>query len=258
MGILIDTDPALGLPLTDVDDALAIWFCHRAGLGLEGLTTVFGNASGEDTWALGVRLGEACDVPVFRGADAPGDADTPAVRALIRHRGTVLAIGPLTNIAAALVRGARWERLVVLGGTNRWLPNLRPLHTTELNFALDPGAAELVLPHVDVLFPMEICRDVLFDRTDLAHLPDWLRERCGHWVGLAPLVTLQPGFHPWDLLPAIWLDQPHLFTTVRAEATMRRLRGYRGHCDFRRTPLARTEVAVHVDVEAFRRRWREI
>ena len=128
MGILIDTDPALGIPLSDIDDALAIWFCVKAGLPVDGLTTVFGNASGEDTFAVGSKLGEALGVPVYRGADHPGMADTPAVRALLEHRGTVLAIGPMTNVAAALVRGARWERLVVLGGTNRWLPNLRPLH----------------------------------------------------------------------------------------------------------------------------------
>ena len=255
-GLLIDTDPALGIPLSDIDDALAIWFCVRAGLPVDGLTTVFGNAAGADTHAVAVQLGLALGVPVFRGADGPTDVSTPAVDALVAHRGTVLALGPLTNLAAALARGARWEKLVVLGGTNRWLPNLRPLHTTELNLALDVGAAALVLPRTDVLFPMEVCREVLFDADDLAHLPDWLRVRCAHWVRLAPLVTGRLGFHPWDLLPAVWLAHPSLFSFVQASASLRRWRGYRGHVDFLRDPLSHTQVCVHVDAEALRRVWR--
>lgn len=255
-GLLIDTDPALGIPLSDIDDALAIWFCVRAGLQVAGLTTVFGNAPGEDTFAVGSRLGEAFGVPVFRGADDPADVSTPAVDALVAHRGSVLALGPLTNVASALLRGARWESLVVLGGSNRWLPNLRPLHTTEFNLAMDLGAAALVLPRTDVLFPMEVCREVTFDAEDLAHLPDWLRKRCEHWVRLAPLVTGRLGFHPWDLLPAVWLAHPDLFSFVEASASLRPWRGYRGHVDFTKSPLVRTQVAVHVDAEALRRVWR--
>ena len=47
-----------------------------AGLPIDGLTTVWGNAAGEDTHAIGTRLGDALNLPVFRGADAPGQADT--------------------------------------------------------------------------------------------------------------------------------------------------------------------------------------
>ncbi|MEZ4317922.1 MAG: nucleoside hydrolase [Myxococcota bacterium] len=254
-GLLIDTDPALGLPLSDVDDAIAIHFAVCAGLRIDGLTTCFGNASGGEVHEVACELGARFDLPVYRGADAPGQVSSPAVDALIAHQGTVLALAPLTNIAAALLRGARWERLIVLGGTNRRLPNLRPLHTTEFNLALDPAAAIVALERCDVLFPMDVCRQVWFDRTDLVHLPDWIRDRCAHWLQLAPLLTGRPAFHPWDLLPAVWLRNPELFTTTRARPVPRFLPGYRGYL---RYEPGTVEVAIRADDTRLRRFWASV
>jgi inosine-uridine nucleoside N-ribohydrolase len=254
-GLLIDTDPALGLPLSDVDDAIAIHFAVAAGLPVTGLTTCFGNASGPEVHEVALELGQRFDIPVHRGADAPGQVDTPAVDALLAHNGTVLALAPLTNVAAALLRGARWEKLVILGGTNRRLPNLRPLHTTEFNFAMDPAAARVALECCDVLFPMDVCRQVWFDHTDLAHLPPWISDRCTHWLRLAPLLTGRPAFHPWDLLPAVWLRFPALFTTTRARPVPRFLPGFRGYVRFESGP---TEVAIQVDAQRLRRFWAEM
>jgi inosine-uridine nucleoside N-ribohydrolase len=79
----------------------------------------------------------------------PAD-DTPAARALVeivdRSPGeiTVLAVGPLTNVATAVLLDPAWpekvRRLVVMGGAFD-VPNL--LH--ELNFAYDPEATHIVL-----------------------------------------------------------------------------------------------------------------
>ncbi|MCB9674940.1 MAG: nucleoside hydrolase [Alphaproteobacteria bacterium] len=253
-GLLIDTDPALGLPLSDVDDAIAIHFAVRAGLPVAGLTTCFGNAPGPDTYAVARDLGERFGLPVFRGADAPGQVENDAVDALLAHTGTVLALAPMTNIAAALLRGARWERLVVLGGTNRTLPNLRPLHTTEFNLAMDPAAATVALERTDVLFPMDVCRQVWLDADDVARLPAWMADRCAHWLQLAPLLTGRPAFHPWDLLPAVWLRFPSLFTTTRARPVPRFLPLYRGYV---RYEPGQAEVAIHVDAERLVRFWAE-
>ncbi len=74
----------------------------------------------------------------------------PAAEALVehvdRHPGevTVLAVGPLTNVAAAMALDPGWagkvQRLVVMGGAFD-VPNL----LQELNFAYDPEAAHAVL-----------------------------------------------------------------------------------------------------------------
>lgn len=257
-GLLIDTDPALGLPLSDVDDALAVHFAVRAGLPVAGLTSCYGNAPLADTHTIASHLGRAYDVPVHRGAAGPADDDTPAVRALLQHTGTVLALAPLTNIASALLRGARWERLVVLGGSDTWFPNLHPLHTTEYNFKLDPGAAAIVLPRTDVLFPMEVCRQVQFHGADVDVLPDWLRERCRHWIGLAPLVTKHRGFHPWDVLPAMWLSHPDLFELRPMTVELRRLRGYRGHVDYSSAQPGSPLVALQTDASRVRDVWHQV
>lgn len=87
------------------------------------------------------------------------DGDDPA-GALAAFPGAVVAIGPLTTIAAAIGRGARWRRLVVMGGA------LGPGNTrsgAEYNFAADPDAAARVLAaglH-PVLVPLDLARAAL-------------------------------------------------------------------------------------------------
>ncbi len=242
-----------------MDDAIAIHFAVASGLDVVGLTSCYGNAPGHDTWRVTRELGDRFGLPVARGADQPGQVESDAVDRLLDHQGTVLALAPMTNIAAALLRGARWERLIVLGGTNRRMPNLRPLHTTEFNFACDPAAAAVTLERTDVLFPMEVCRQVWFGAEEVDVLPAWMAERCRHWLQLAPLLTGRPAFHPWDLLPAIWLRFPALFTTTRARPVSASVPLWRGRIRFApATPDRSCEVALQVDAPRFVRFWRDI
>jgi len=253
--ILIDTDPALGLPFCDVDDAIAIHCLVESERSVAGLTTCFGNARGERTLAVAQDLGRRWGLPVFRGADHPKDTQTAAVDALVAHKGVVLAIAPMTNIAAALARGAQWEQLIVLGGTQRRLPNLRPLHTTELNFALDEAAARVAVKACDVLFPMEVCRQVLFRKEQVSWLPDWMARQCAGWLRASPLMTGRRGFHPWDLLPAMWLLAPELFTLRTQGVQVVDRWAYRGKI---RTTPGRIHVAQGVDSAAFVAAWRDL
>lgn len=216
---------------------------------------------------LGVarELGERLGIPVFRGADHAGEVDNAAVGALAAHRGEVLAIGPLTNVAAALERGASWSRLLVLGGTDRWLPNVRGVHTTELNFALDEAAVTTVLslaPRAGVpvtVFPMEACRQVLFSAAEFALLPAWLHERCRGWVRLGPLLTGRRAVHPWDVLPAMYLVQPELFATARRRMRRHSAPGRRGYISWSPGPLSGEVTAVTgVDAARFLAAWREL
>lgn len=178
--ILFDTDPG-------IDDAMALLMLARDPRAeLVGITTVFGNAAVERTTANALALCErfGIDAPVARGAaralvrppgeypeaihgrDAMGEvglapARTRQVEALDaaafivetarRHAGTLtlVAVGPLTNLALALQRDPALvdhvEHVVVMGGAfginghtgnaTRW---------AEANIASDPHAAEIV------------------------------------------------------------------------------------------------------------------
>ncbi len=258
----MDCDPTLGRWLSDVDDVLALWFLHRRGVALAGCSSVFGNAGLDRTHptlrAVGARLG----VPVHRGAAGPGAARSDASEALRTFRGAVVALGPLTNVAAALDAGARWDRLIVLGGTDRRLPNLRPLHTTELNFALDPAAAARVLAETRVpggvpveVVPMEPCREVWLDSADLAGCPEWLRAGCSRWFATAPLRTGRFAIHPWDLLAAALLVEPSLFRVSRAGAILDPRPVRRGHVSY----VDGAGVIVRgVDAPRLRRMWQDV
>lgn len=253
--LLIDTDPGLGLAHTDVDDALAIYTLVRGGAPIVGLTTTYGNTTLACTHPIAEELGRRWSLPVHRGAAAPSDIDTPAVRALADHTGAVLAIGPMTNIAAALTRGARWSSLTLLGGTIASGPNIRGLRTTELNFAVDEPAAATALAACTTLFPMEPCRQVLFRAPEFAALPEWMEERCRGWLRLGPLLTGHRGVHPWDVLPAMWILHPELFLSEKRGARLAGRTLARGHI---RYTTGEIDVIVGIDAPAFLRTWRSV
>jgi len=175
--ILIDTDPG-------VDDTMAIFLALRSPeLDVIGLTTIFGNVHTALATKNALRLLEIAgrgDIPAAAGANAPlvgaydgpvpfvhggdgqGDTDLPEpagqpldipaalfiVEQLRQHPGelTLVALGPLTNLALALRLEPRivdWVDEVVLMGGNALVPgNASP--AGEANIRNDPEAADLV------------------------------------------------------------------------------------------------------------------
>lgn len=174
--IVIDTDPG-------VDDAQAITLalCHPQ-TQIEAITTVAGNVSLDRTTANALKVLElfSQDIPVHAGCAGPilprktdatyahgvdglGDSGYPpaqrsaerehAVQALIRLAGenpgnlTLVAIGPLTNIALATLLDPglpdKFKNLVVMGGAIRGMGNTRNL-SAEFNIYADPEAAAVV------------------------------------------------------------------------------------------------------------------
>ena len=97
---------------------------------------------------------------------------------LDRHPGdmTVVALGPLTNIASALLNGTdvagRARRVVWMGGTLEERGNTT--ETAEWNACVDPEAAEICLSRgaVHELFPLDATQDVIVTMDDLRELPD--------------------------------------------------------------------------------------
>ena len=166
--ILLDCDPGH-------DDAIALLLAlASAEVELLGVTTVAGNQTLAKTTANAIRVLELVgrgDVVVAAGADRPlvrepfvaayvhGDTglDGPALPPPQAHPvdehavdfladrlrpGVMLvATGPLTNVALLLERGARPERIVLMGGSIG-IGNVTP--AAEFNVWADPEAADAV------------------------------------------------------------------------------------------------------------------
>jgi inosine-uridine nucleoside N-ribohydrolase len=256
---LIDTDPG-------IDDALALLYAWGSpGLRLAGLTTVAGNVEVEQAtrnlFRL-VALRRPVPVPVVaQGAAAPlarplvtakgyhgddglgGLDDWPPAQATLSPLGapdfiaeatrrageplTLIALGPLTNVALALARDraalGRLARVVIMGGAVDVPGNVTP--TAEFNFHVDPEAAARVLEaglNVD-LVPLDATRQALLSRTALeaalARRPGPFAARCAAFTEIGFRVDAARGtagmiLHD-PLAVAVALD-PTLTTWERA------------------------------------------
>ena len=174
--LIIDTDPG-------VDDAHAILLAlAHPDAKVEAITTVNGNVGVDLTTANALKILDVAgkDVPVYRGCDRPligrsqaadyvhgtdglGDCGIKAskkkvqaehaVNALVRLANenpgelTLVAIGPLTNIASALKLDpelpGKFKRLVIMGGAIESKGNAGCI-TAEFNIHTDPEAAHIV------------------------------------------------------------------------------------------------------------------
>jgi len=202
--ILIDTDMG-------VDDAVALtWALSARGeVNIVGLTSVEGNVPLTQATSNIARLLAGLQVPnwpligqglsqpggprmtaahVF-GSDGLGEADLPvpenfhptdyrsiyeqAVETYGREL-VILAIGPLTNLAALLRESpdllARAGRIVVMGGALWCKGNVSD--KAEFNFYRDPAAAAAILSAgLSVsLVPLDVTRQVTLDESHVARL----------------------------------------------------------------------------------------
>jgi inosine-uridine nucleoside N-ribohydrolase len=247
--VWVDTDAACGAGrTTDPDDCLALLALLEApGIDVVGISTVFGNAplavTDRTTRALLSRLAaEGLAVPpVHRGRASPAgahDDPTPAEQAL---RGAldgplvIVALGPLTNVAAVLRRhpelAPRIERIVAVmgqrrghvfhpaeGGTAAMLLGHGPVFQ-DFNFVQDQAAAaELVRLGLPLtLIPYEAASEIAITAPDLDAMrragaaARWVAERSRGWLASWHEDIGQQGFFPFDLVAAAYLLHPALF-----------------------------------------------
>lgn len=202
--IIIDTDPG-------IDDSLAILLALASPeVQLEGLTVVHGNSSTEQGTnnALSIlELVGAIDVPVARGCELPlvqpsllapethGNAglgyaklSEPVGKPIVQKGSdflieqimsnpgeiTLVAVGPLTNVALAIRQEPRIveavKQVFIMGGAIRHEGNTTPL--AEFNTYVDPHAAHIVY-HSGMpitLTPLDVTYQCILLADDVARL----------------------------------------------------------------------------------------
>lgn len=202
--ILLDTDPG-------IDDSLAILLALASPeIILDGISAVHGNASTNQTTrnTLAIlEMAKGSHVPVYKGCDLPlvkesllspethgdtglGYAKLPGpqtkpraghgsdflIESIMSNPGevTLVAIGPLTNVAMAIRKEPRIVKNVkeafVMGGAIQHTGNVTPL--AEFNTFVDPHAAHIVF-HSGMpitLTPLDVTYQCIFTKADLNRL----------------------------------------------------------------------------------------
>ena len=202
--ILFDTDPG-------IDDACAILLALASPeLSVEGLSIVHGNCSLEQatTNALSVlEMANATHIPVAKGCELPlvqpsllapethgntglgyAELPVPRLQPVAQHaidfliekilaapgEMTLLAIGPLTNVALAIRQEPRivqaLKEIIIMGGALRYEGNTTAL--AEFNTYVDPHAAHIVY-HAGIpttLVPLDVTYQCVLTQGDVRRL----------------------------------------------------------------------------------------
>jgi purine nucleosidase len=202
--IIFDTDPG-------IDDACAILLALASPeVSVEGLIIVHGNCSLEQgtTNALSVlELANATDIPVAKGCELPlvqpsllapethgdrglgyAELSSPRTQSVAQHaidfliekilatpgEFTLVAIGPLTNVALAIRQEPRivqaLKEIIIMGGALRYEGNTTAL--AEFNTYVDPHAAHIVY-HAGIpttLVPLDVTYQCVLTQEDVRRL----------------------------------------------------------------------------------------
>lgn len=286
LDILLDTDIA-----TDVDDLLALsLILSSPELRLLGVTCVYGDVDLRARYATKLlSLAGYSSVPVMAGARQPllnkreiywgghegkgflEEQDTQIayssehavdylIRMAMQHPGQIhlIAIGPLTNLALALIRHPQLplKHITIMGGVIRGSERL-DLPFAEHNIICDPEAAHVVfssgLPITVV--PLDLTTQVRILRESVK------RIRSGG-TPLQQMVAQQIEVYPWfqshgytflhDPLAAAVVIDPTLVQTRRVSIQVELGGEYTAAMTLMRNdPNSPIEVAVAVDIARF-------
>ncbi|RRK11371.1 nucleoside hydrolase [Lactiplantibacillus garii] len=296
--VIIDCDPG-------IDDSLALLLALKSPeLNVVGITTVCGNVPthiGAQNALKILDLVDRLDIPVYLGANRPlkvaytsaqdthgedglGNSRLPEVTAVGPAQDAVqfiadtltadpttsiLALGPLTNIAQVLQRDPtlfeRCDRFTLMGGSYKSHGNCSPV--AEYNFWCDPDAAKLVFDTMPVPIQMvglDVTRKIVLTPSLLEYIQN-VDPKMG--ALFKKITRFYFDFH-WQyeqvigcvindpLAVAALLDQDVVrgfesYTTVAVDGVARGQSIVDDH-DFWHEP-ANSQIMTTVDVEAF---WR--
>lgn len=194
--IILDTD--IG---TNADDAVALSLVIKSPeIVLEGITTVYGDVHKRGAIAQHIlRLCEAEPINIYSGIELPllrkREVTGPIVGGMEAAEDfkpnqkhavdfiietimenpkeiTLVAIGPMTNIATAIIREPKIaenvKEMIIMGGVTRIGSNGRYLETREYNVRSDPEAASVVFSSSApiVMISLDVTRQLIFTRKE--------------------------------------------------------------------------------------------
>jgi inosine-uridine nucleoside N-ribohydrolase len=253
----IDTDAACNGGNADPDDCFAMLvLMNSPDVEIVGISTVFGNAPlsvvDRATRDLVGRVVGSSVILVHSGSSTALEAEgttsiEPAHAALegALERGplTIVALGPLTNVAATLRRRPDLADNIGLlvsvmgrrpghvfhpaeGRSSRGLLFGHGPIFRDLNFSNDRTSASIVLGLAEriSLTPYAAAREVMVTRRDLARMkggpraPSWLAERARPWLDYWKEHIGLPGFYPFDALAALYVLHPRQFNCAKTFA----------------------------------------
>jgi pyrimidine-specific ribonucleoside hydrolase len=233
-------DVAAGLPGRDVDDALAlIQAFHSPELRVRGVSAVFGNAPLVDGLPIAREVVEKfapAGIEVKVGAASKdelgqeNDAVTALVAALNERPLTILALGPVTNVATLVQKHpelhAQFQRIVMVAarrpGQKFTYPTAKGQCFRDFNFESDPAAMRAILDSkIEIVFaPWELSSHVWITPDEISRIATyggagiWIEEKCTPWLKMWQERFGTPGFNPFDTLAVGWLTHPALIETM--------------------------------------------
>ena len=237
----IDTDLAIGYErpegggYADVDDGFAIaQLLNSIPKRVKGISTVFGNTTLENAYHLTRAFLEfypQLEVPAFKGANGmlqsgnpeQTDAVDALARALQNHKMTILAIGPLSNIATLLflhpAAAENIAEIVMVAGrqseNDHFFVGDNALPFPDFNFELDPVAFQIVAQSSIpiTLCPFEISSKVWIRDEDLDQLSrgndisGFIAGKSRPWLANWKEFG-STGFNPFDAIASHYLLYP--------------------------------------------------
>ena len=165
---------------------------------------------------------------------------------------TLLALGPLTNIAHALQRFPKMAEavaeIIIMGGAFHLDDYIK-----DTNFGLDPEAASLVLNSGAkiTLVPMDVTINTLLTQEDLqritaGHSPlaQFVRETLTPWITYSTLTRHPEGCWIHDALVVAWLLEPQVATSENFRAGIEIRPGLTRGKSWRYRPPLRVGVGI--------------
>ena len=215
--VYIDTDNAMSSCKGDVDDgfALAAMLCSQ--LPVLGIGSVSGNTDALSAYENNKTLTQ---ITGYKGPLYCGERNSEDLTDFIcEHQGgTVLALGPMTNIANALESGAQFSEVIIVGGNSTSKGFLDPIWPMEFNLCKDKKSWIQVF-HSDIpitVVPLNQakrlgCNSKKLSDINNSRLGKYLATHSHRWLTRNRIIKARNWFPVWDLVAAMYLIDPTFF-----------------------------------------------